>query len=130
MIAVPVNVLVMEATRYRVVGSGARRSAASANPMPPNHANPSSWITPTAAPGRRFCPTNEAAVASSSSATPSTGSGIVPSFGPRLYCRRTGPYPRPLPVLITAGDIEQVRYRKLQPMARSSRVVNGRPTTA
>ena len=34
MIAVPVNVFVIEAIRYNVVFSGARRAATSANPAP------------------------------------------------------------------------------------------------
>jgi hypothetical protein len=131
----------------QVVGSGARRSAASASPMPPNHANPSSWITPTAAPGRRFCPTNEAAVASSSSATPSIGSGIVPSFGPTDLL----PTDRTLSSSV-AGSHNSRRHADRDPRnapyeaascRRSNRsgtrrsgvgaiqlVVNGRPTTA
>jgi len=104
MIAVPVNVLVMEAIRYKVVGSGARRSATSANPIPPNHTSPSPVTTPTAAPGSRRCFTNEAAVASSLSATPSIGSAIVlspaPSSNrnlPSVTCRGTRPFRQRLP---------------------------------
>jgi hypothetical protein len=73
MIAAPVSVFVIDAMRYGVEASGARRLATSANPTPADQTSSSPWTTPTTAPGRRLSFTNEAAFASSLSATAVTG---------------------------------------------------------
>ncbi len=78
MIAAPVSVFVIDAIRCIVELSDARRLATSANPTPADQTSSSPCTTPTAAPGRRFSFTNEAAFASSLSATAVTGLVIAP----------------------------------------------------
>ncbi len=82
MIAVPVNVLVIEAILYRVVASGARFAATSANPIPAHHTSASPCTIPTEAPATRCCLTNAAAFASSCAATSTTGLPIRAPFDP------------------------------------------------
>src|SRR5439155_26248718 len=64
----------VKSTVERLVRSGARRVAMSAKPTPAHHARSSPSTTPTAAPGRRFSLTYEAALASSFAATGEIGS--------------------------------------------------------
>ena len=76
MIAVPVNVFVMDAIRYSVSGPACRRDAMSAKPAPPAHTSSSPCTTPAAAPAMRLSLTNLATFASNSAAPPATGSVI------------------------------------------------------
>jgi hypothetical protein len=68
MIAVPVNVLVIDAMPQSMAGSVGFPVARSANPVPADQVSSSPQTTPAALPGSRFSSMNEASLVSSSAA--------------------------------------------------------------